>query len=119
MSQEKPQGQEAEVQTESQNDMEDAKPLISKTQSLDTPPVESLDDKEKSGFSIRRSRTLPGRLKASHLELEDRTGICNSLSYSSGVIHVGMMPHISESWSGLLARRARCSLRCPVGGHFL
>ena len=91
MSQEKPQGQEAEVQTESQNDMEDAKPLIAKTHSLDTPPVESLDDKEKSGFSIRRSRTLPGRLKASHLELEDRTGICNSLSYSSGVIHVGMI----------------------------
>ena len=98
MSQEKPQGQEAEVQTESQNDEEDAKPLkssISKTQSLDTPPVESLDDKEKSGFSIRRSRTLPGRLKASHLELEDRTGICNSVSYwcdtcTRGAPHVGV-----------------------------
>lgn len=76
MSQEKPQGQEAEVQTESQNDEEDARPLkssISKTQSLDTPSVESLDDKEKSGFSIRRSRTLPGRLKGSQLELEERT----------------------------------------------
>ena len=102
MSQEKPQGQEAEVQAESQSDEEDAKPLkssISKTQSLDTPPVESLGDKEKSGFSIRRSRTLPGRLKTSHLELEDRTGICtgNSLSYwcdtctcRRGAPHVGV-----------------------------
>ena len=92
MSQEKPQGQEAEVQTESQNDEEDAKPLkstISKTQSLDTPSIESLDDKEKSGFSIRRSRTLPGRLKASQLELEDRTGICNSFSYWCGTCRCG------------------------------
>ena len=92
MSQEKPQGQEAEVQTESQNDEEDAKPLkssISKTQSLDTPSVESLDDKEKSGFSIRRSRTLPGRLKGSQLELEERTGICNSFSYFCGTCGCG------------------------------
>ncbi|XP_020630287.1 WD repeat-containing protein 91-like isoform X2 [Orbicella faveolata] len=76
MSQEKPQGQEVEVENESQNDEEDAKPLkssISKTQSLDTPSIESLDDKEKSGFSIQRSKTLPGRLKTSQLELEDRT----------------------------------------------
>ena len=79
MSQEKPQGQDVEVHTEFQNDEEDTKPLrssISKTQSLDTTSVESLDDKEKSGFSIRRSRTLPGRLKASQLDLEDRTGTC-------------------------------------------
>ena len=79
MSQEKPQGQDVEVHTEFQNDEEDAKPLrssISKTQSLDTTSVESLDDKEKSGFSIRRSRTLPGRLKASQPDLEDRTGTC-------------------------------------------
>ena len=79
MSQEKTQGQE--VETESQNDEEDAKPLkssFSKTHSFDTPLVESLDDKEKSGSSIRRTRTLPGRLKGSQLEPEDRTG--NSLS---------------------------------------
>ena len=78
MSQERPQGQEVEVQTETRNDEEDAKPsksYISKTLSLDTPSVESQDDKEKSGFSVRRSRTLPGRLKASQPELEDRTGI--------------------------------------------
>ncbi len=75
---EKPQGQEVEVQTDSQNDEEDAKtfkPLLSKAQSCDTPLTsESSDDKEKSGFSIRRSRTLPGRLKASPLESEDKTG---------------------------------------------
>jgi len=121
MSQEKPQGQEVEVQNESQNDEEDAKPLkssISKTQSLDTPSIESLDDKEKSGFSIQRSKTLPGRLKTSQLELEDRTGICNSLSFGEstvhvtarcqpGAIYVGVVPHwlqccvlISESCSG-------------------
>ncbi|KAL9983840.1 hypothetical protein ACROYT_G006080 [Oculina patagonica] len=74
---EKPQGQEVEVQTDSQNDEEDAKtfkPLLSKAQSCDTPLTsESSDDKEKSGFSIRRSRTLPGRLKASPLESEDKT----------------------------------------------
>lgn len=92
MSHEKPQGQEVEVQTESQNDEEDAKPLksyLSKTQSLDTPLVESLpvDDKEKSGFSVRRSRTLPGRLKASQLELEDKTGN----HFHTGTVHVVYM----------------------------
>ena len=78
-SHEKPQGQGVEVQTESLNDEEDAqtsRPSLSKAQSFgfDTPLVESSEDGEKSGFSIRRSRTLPGRLKASHLETEDKTG---------------------------------------------
>lgn len=86
---EKPQGQEVEVQTESQNDEEDAKtfkPFLPKTQSLDTPMVsDSPDDKEKSGFSIRRSRTLPGRLKTSQAEHEDKTGNHHTTVIASGM----------------------------------
>lgn len=78
----KSQGQEAEVQTNSPNDEEDAKTsktalkhVMTKTQSLER-WEENQEDGEKSGFSIRRSRTLPGRLKTTSLELpEDKAGI--------------------------------------------
>lgn len=75
---EKPQGQEVEVQTEFPNDEEDAKTSkssLSKALSLDAPSAEGQDDREKFGAAIRRSKTLPVKLKASQLELtEDKTG---------------------------------------------
>ena len=82
----KSQGQEAEVQTNSPNDEEDAKTsktakyVVTKTQSLER-CEENQEDGEKSGLSIRRSRTLPGRLKTTPLELpEDKAGISLSAS---------------------------------------
>lgn len=89
----KSQGQEAEVQTNSPNDEEDAKTsktvkhVVTKTQSLEC-WEENQEDGEKSGFSIRRSRTLPGRLKTTSLELpEDKAGMFFLLASTSHVCY--------------------------------
>ena len=75
------QGQEVELQSNAADEEEDAKTsksiknVITKSQSLDRGD-ENLEDGEKSGFSIRRAKTLPGRLKTTSLEPpEDKTGI--------------------------------------------
>lgn len=77
-SSEKPQGQEVEVQTDSTHDEEDARILklgLSKTLSFETSSAASQDDREKLGNAIRRSKTLPVRLKATQVEVtEDKTG---------------------------------------------
>ena len=77
-SSEKPQGQEVEVQTDSTHDEEDArisKLGLSKTLSFETSSAASQDDREKLGNAIRRSKTLPVRLKATQVEVtEDKTG---------------------------------------------
>lgn len=76
-SSEKPQGQEVEVQTDSTHDEEDARILklgLSKTLSFETSSAASQDDREKFGNAIRRSKTLPIRLKATQVEVtEDKT----------------------------------------------
>ena len=72
------QGQEVEVQTNFQNDEEDAKTtktaVITKSLSLDH-WENSQEDGDKSNFSVRRSKTLPGRIKTPPLDLpEDKMG---------------------------------------------
>ena len=59
------------------SDEEDAKTsksaVLTKSQSLDRCDG-SQEDGEKSGFAIRRSRTLPGRIKTSPEQPEDKAG---------------------------------------------
>ena len=71
---EKPQGQEVEVQTDSTHDEEDAKAsksYLSKTLSLETSSAKGQDDIDKFGRAIRRSKTLPVKLKGTQLEFTD------------------------------------------------
>ena len=88
-SSEKPQGQEVEVQTDSTHDEEDArisKLGLSKTLSFETSSAASQDDREKFGSAIRRSKTLPVRLKATQVEVtEDKTGNHSCRGGSGGV----------------------------------
>lgn len=88
-SSEKPQGQEVEVQTDSTHDEEDArisKLGLSKTLSFEKSSAASQDDREKLGNAIRRSKTLPVRLKATQVEVtEDKTGNHSCRGGSGGV----------------------------------
>jgi len=106
----KPQGQEVEVQTNPANDEEDAKTskaILTKSQSLDRCD-EFQEDGDKSGHSIRRSKTLPPRLKTSPLEQpEDKAGtgifkqnlivisvLCSCCMVYSGCVYVIINFHI-------------------------